>query len=145
VTLTEKLLIASILAQVLLTLGILVWMGFERVPRVVRGEIEMKDVAVEHNAWPLRARLLSNSFDNQFQLPVLFYVAALLTLWMGGVGWAELILALVFVALRYVHALIHVTSNDVPARFAAYTGAFVALVLFWLVIAARVLLMPGAA
>ena len=68
--LVDKLLILAVAAQVLLTLGILVWMGFERVPRVARGEIAVKDIAVERQGYPLRARLLSNNFDNQFQLPV---------------------------------------------------------------------------
>ena len=86
-TLIEKALTLAIVLQVLLTLGILVWMGFERVPRVARGEIAVADIAVDRQAYPLQARLLSNSFDNQFQLPVLFYVAALLALWAGaGIG-----------------------------------------------------------
>ena len=116
--LIDKLLILAMVLQVLLTLVLLVWMGFERVPRVARGEIAVKDIAVDRNAYPLRARLLSNSFDNQFQLPVLFYVAVFLTLWSGGAGWVEVMLAWLFVALRYVHAAIHVTTNRVYRRFA---------------------------
>jgi hypothetical protein len=145
VELTEKLLIGAVIAQVLLTFAILVWMGRERVPRVMRGEIAMKDIAVERDAYPLQARLLSNNFDNQFQLPVLFYVGALLALWIGGVGWVEVALAYGFVALRYWHAGIHVTTNHVVRRFAVYAAGFGVLALFWLVIAVRALLAPGAA
>ena len=136
----DKLLILAIAAQVLLTLGILVWMGFERVPRVARGEIAVKDIAVERQGYPLRARLLSNNFDNQFQLPVLFYVAALLLLWSGGAGWAELALAWLFVALRYGHAAVHVTTNRVYRRFFTYTAGLVVLAVLWVWLVVRLIL-----
>jgi hypothetical protein len=131
-TLADKMLILAMAAQVALTLGILVWMGFERVPRVMRGEIAVADIAVERDAYPLRARLLSNNFDNQFQLPVLFYVAVLLMLWTGGAGWLEALLAWLFVGFRYLHAGVHVSTNRVHRRFAVYTAGLVVLALLWL-------------
>jgi hypothetical protein len=139
--LIDKLLILAMVLQVLLTLVLLVWMGFERVPRVARGEIAVKDIAVDRNAYPLRARLLSNSFDNQFQLPVLFYVAVFLTLWSGGAGWVEVMLASLFVALRYVHAAIHVTTNRVYRRFAVYSAGLVVLALLWLWLVLRLVIL----
>ena len=138
--LVDKLLILAIAAQVLLALGILVWMGFERVPRVARGEIAVKDIAVERQGYPLRARLLSNNFDNQFQLPVLFYVAALLLLWSGHAGWVELVLAWLFVALRYAHAAVHVTTNRVYRRFFIYTAGLVVLAVLWVWLVVRLIL-----
>lgn len=136
----EKLLMLAMAAQVVLTLGLLFWLGRERVPRVMRGEISMADIAVERTAYPLKARLLSNSLDNQFQLPVLFFVGALMALYLGAVGWVETILALVFVALRYVHAAIHVTTNNVGQRFVAYTLGLAVLCFFWLWLIARILM-----
>lgn len=138
--LTDKLLILILFAQVLLTMGILVWMGMERVPRVMRGEIAMDDIAVERTAYPLRARLLSNNFDNQFQLPLLFYVAALLCLILGTAGWVEVLLAGLFVASRYVHAGIHVTTNQVLQRFTVYFAGLVVLALLWLWLVIKILL-----
>lgn len=140
-TLVDKLLLLAIFAQVLLTLGILVWMGMERVPRVARGEIAVDAIAVERDAYPLRARLLSNNFDNQFQLPVLFYVAALLALSSGGTGWVELVLAWLFVVLRYIHAAVHVGTNRVYRRFAIYTAGLVVLGLLWLWLVLRLVLL----
>jgi len=139
--LTAKLLILAMAAQVLLTLVILVLMGRERVPRVMSGEIPIADVAVERTAYPLRARLLSNNFDNQFQLPVLFYVAGLLVLWTGSVGWLELLLAWLFVGLRYVHAAIHVTSNAMLHRFAVYTAGLAVLAALWLLLVFRLVIL----
>ncbi|MEO8684348.1 MAG: MAPEG family protein [Devosia sp.] len=139
--LTTRLLVLAIAAQVLLTLAILILMGRERVPRIMSGEIAMADIAVERTAYPLRARLLSNNFDNQFQLPVLFYVAALLALWSGTVGWLEVVFAWLFVALRYVHAAIHTTSNSLLPRFSAYTAGMVVLIVLWLWLVVRLVIL----
>jgi len=138
--LNAKLLVLAITAQVLLTLVILVLMGRERVPRVLSGEIKVADIAVEKTAYPLRARLLSNNFDNQFQLPVLFYIGALLALWAGVPNLMEVLLAALFVASRYLHAAIHVTTNNVQQRFAAYGLGLAVLAIFWLVLVFRILL-----
>lgn len=136
----DKLLVLAMAAQAFLALGLVFWLGFERVPRVTRGEIRVADIAVEKSAYPLKARLLSNSFDNQFQLPVLFYVGSLAVLHFGLVDGVVVILAWLFVALRIVHAAIHVTNNRVYRRFAAYTAGLAVLVLFWLWLTLRILL-----
>lgn len=142
--LTTKLLILALAAQVLLAVIVLILMGRERIPRVMSGEVDIKDIAVERSAYPLKARLLSNCFDNQFQLPVLFYVAVLLTLWAGTVSWLELLLAWAFVALRYAHAAVHVTTNRLEHRFAIYTAGLAVLCALWLWLVLRlVVLSPG--
>jgi hypothetical protein len=142
--LTTKLLILAMAAQVLLTIIVLILMGRERIPSVISGETDIKDIAVDRSAYPLRARLLSNCFDNQFQLPILFYVAVLLTLWAGAVSWLELVLAWAFVVLRYAHAAIHITTNRLEHRFVAYTAGLAVLCALWLWLVLRlVILSPG--
>lgn len=138
--LADKLLVLAVGAQVLLTLSILVALGVERVPRIARGEIKVADIAVERTAYPLRARLLSNNLDNQFQLPVLFFVAALLALWAGASPWWEVFAAWLFVLLRYVHAAIHVTTNRVYRRFFAYAAGLAVLAVLWLMLLIRIII-----
>lgn len=142
-TLAAKLLILAMAAQIALTFGILLLMGRERVPRVMRGEIAVADIAVEKTAYPLKARLLSNNFDNQFQLPVLFYAAVLLTLVLGLTSWIEVALGWLFVSTRYIHAAIHVTTNHVVRRFAAYAAGLAVLALMWLWLVINILLVPS--
>ncbi len=142
-SLPEKLLALSIAGQVGLTLFVLCWLGTQRLPLIARGEIAIRDIAVNSDAWPLQAQQVSNSFNNQFQLPVLFFAGALLSLWMSGTGWVEALLGLLFVASRIVHAAIHGTSNSVIPRFQAYLVGLVMLVLFWAVLAVRILISPG--
>ena len=72
---------------------------------------------------------------------MLFYVAGLLVLWTGSVGWLELLLAWLFVGLRYVHAAIHVTSNALLRRFTVYTAGLAVLAALWLLLVFRLVIL----
>jgi hypothetical protein len=132
-------LIFAMLAQGGLALGLLLYLGTIRIPMVTRGEVRIEDIALSHDGWPKRERQASNAFNNQFQLPVLFYVACLVAIGFGATLF-EVLLALAFVVSRYVHAYIHVTSNDVVRRFSAYVAGLVVLCLFWADLLVRLLL-----
>ena len=57
-----------------------------------------------------------------------------------GLGTLTICMAWIFVAARYAHAYVHVTSNVVTTRFNLFGfGAFV-LIAMWLIFAARILL-----
>jgi hypothetical protein len=82
----------------------------------------------------------SDNFRNLFEVPVLFYALAALAVaarhtpdWLVLGAW-------LFVALRYVHSLIHCTYNKVMHRFAVFMTGFVLLVVLWL---AFVLTLPA--
>lgn len=126
-----------VMAQAALTFVLLFRLGPARFGALRRGEVRLADVALGQNAWPARITQLSNSFSNQFQMPVLFYVAAMLALvtrtvdpLMTGLAWA-------FVALRALHAAIHVTTNRVQHRFYAFLAGVVVLIAMWVLLAVR--------
>ncbi len=62
-------------------------------------------------------------------------------LWTGSVGWVDVILAWAFVILRYAHAAIHVTTNHLYSRFAAYAAGLAVLALLWLWLVVRLLIL----
>jgi hypothetical protein len=73
----------------------------------------------------------ADNFNNQFQLPVLFYlvlafaaIAGLQSPWFVRLAW-------LFVALRLVHALIQWTYNRVVHRFTAYALGGLVLWSMW--------------
>lgn len=106
------------------------------IPLVAAGKVRSGDIALSRDPWPTREKQISNAFDNQFQLPVLFYLACGFSILMQ-VGFADVILAWAFVASRYAHALIFVTTNDVPKRFFAFSIGFFVLLAFWLLLLFR--------
>lgn len=134
-----KLLLAALFVQVALTLLLLAWLGRARASSAARGEVRIKDVALSSDAWPDHIKQVGNAFANQFELPVLFYVAALLAILMGKVDGIVVGLAWAFVALRIVHAYIHVTNNKVIRRFQIYVGGFMMLAALWIYLAVRML------
>ena len=124
---------AAMLAQGALALGLLWYLGVIRVPMIVKGEVKVRDIALSRNGWPEHERKVSNAVDNQFQLPVLFYAGCIIAVLLGPT-WFDLVFAWAFVLSRYVHAFIHVTDNHVIRRFWAYTAGLAILTLFWLVL-----------
>jgi hypothetical protein len=81
----------------------------------------------------------SDNFSNLFEVPVLFYVAVITLYVTGLVDGLCLLLASLFVALRYVHSFIHVTYNRVTHRFAAYAAATLVLWVLWALIGFRII------
>lgn len=132
-------LIFAMLAQGILALALLWHLGTHRIPMVLRGKVRIEDIALDKDAWPERARQASNAVDNQFQLPVLFYVACLVAITFGAT-LLEVVLGALFVVSRYVHAAIHITSNHVVSRFQAYAFGFAVLCVFWTDLLVRLLL-----
>lgn len=136
-------LIAAMLAQGALALGLLWYLGTIRVPMIMRGEVKIRDMALSREPWPEREKKVSNAFDNQFQLPVLFYVGCVVAVFVGPT-WFDLVLAWAFVVTRYIHAVIHVTDNHVIRRFWAYTAGLAILTLFWLVLIVQLIVVSTA-
>jgi hypothetical protein len=124
-------LLLALFAQVLLTFVIYGVLYQRRIPRIVAGKIRVADIALSAEAWPLDSRQAGNALTNQFEAPVLFYVAVGVGLFLG-IGWFEVVLGFAFVASRCVHAVIHVTSNHVIRRFTAFAAGVVILGILWL-------------
>ncbi|MEX0859805.1 MAG: MAPEG family protein [Cucumibacter sp.] len=137
----EKLLVASVAVEVGLTFWLLFWLGRVRWQAVVNEEIHIRDIALDASKWPEAARKVSNAVDNQFQLPVLFYIAATLALVTSAVNLVTVALSIGFVVLRLLHAWILVTSNNVPRRFQVYSGGFLVLIILWAYLVADLLLL----
>lgn len=134
-----KALIGAVLVQVLLTFVLLYWLGIARARSARRGEVRVKDVALSSVPWPDRLKQIGNAYQNQLEVPVLFYAAALLAIVAGVVDAFVVGLAWAFVALRIVHAAIHVTHNVVIRRFQVFVAGVVVLSVMWSYIGLRVL------
>ena len=80
-----------------------------------------------------------DNFRNLFELPVMFYVAALTIFVTGNICVPHVILAWGYVVARYAHSLIHCTSNVVMHRFYAFLASCVLLVCIWLMLAYQLL------
>jgi hypothetical protein len=82
----------------------------------------------------------SNNLKNLFELPVLFYLAVLLSMVLMIQDPVLVVLAWVFAVFRVIHSLIHCTYNTVMHRFIAYAISCLALILMWLRLASFILM-----
>lgn len=136
-TLVTLLLILAMFAQVCLVMVVLLKMRSARVKAIKDGVITMERAAIDPMAWPLDVRKIQNNYINQFEIPVLFFVACLVLINSIGVGWVSVILSWIFVISRWVHMFIHTGSNRIKYRFKAFLVGMICVSALWIVIAVK--------
>jgi hypothetical protein len=126
--------------EVLLTFAVMFGMMYFRTSTLTRGETRFEDIALREPNWPVRATQFGYAFSNQFELPVLFYVLAILAIITHHADLLYVLLAWVFVVLRIMQAGVHVTSNNVRYRGGFYGAGAIVLVVMWLIFIVRIVL-----
>jgi hypothetical protein len=74
---------------------------------------------------------VTNNLNNLFEVPPIFYLAAVLVIVLNIESEAILFNAWAFVIARYVHSLVHVTINKYLMRGAVFTVSIYFLVMLW--------------
>lgn len=127
-----NLILYPVFAMFYLTAGVLTYMGITRFSAVRQRTMNAEFYKTyDKGEEPEQMRKITRNFVNLFEVPVLFYVGVILTYvshevsyWMIGCAWA-------YVALRYVHSYVHLTSNRVLTRFRIYISSGVVLLVMW--------------
>lgn len=128
-----------VFVHVLLVFILLFWMGKERRDALVARDVQMKDIALDEPNWPKHAMQLGNCLKNQFEFPLLFYAVVALALPLRQTDLLFVLLSWVFVVLRYLHAGIFITSNNVKQRSLAFFASVLVLLAMWIVFAWKIL------
>ena len=126
--------------EVTLTFVLLFWMAYHRTSALQAGEIDPGNIALREPNWPARITQVANAFQNQLELPVLFYVLTALSLITRHADLIFVVLAWVFVVCRLLHAYIHVTSNNIRQRGPVFGVGALALTIMWVIFMIRILL-----
>ena len=126
--------------QVALTFVLLLWTGNARVASLKRKETKVSDIALGEGNWPTRVMQIGNNYNNQLQLPVLFYVLVILAWITRKADLLFVVLSWVFVISRIVHAYVHTTTNEMQVRFYAFASGAAVLLIMWAIFALRILL-----
>jgi len=72
------------------------------------------------------------NFNNQFEIPTLFYVVCTLYISFGVESAFALVCAWLFVILRIVHSYIHLTYNHVLHRMLTFVAGFICVLVLWI-------------
>ncbi len=132
-------------AMALLTLSIILRLGFVRYSAVGRRDVSVKYYQLyqeTHAERPDALRKLERHVQNHFEVPPLFYVAVLIAFTTQHVTMLTVVLAWLFVAGRCVHSAIHLTYNKVLHRFSVFGATLFVLGLLWGVIFVSLLGVP---
>ena len=130
--------LAPLFVQVALTFVLIFWTGILRVQAIRSGAVRPHDIALGQPGWPEQATKVANAYHNQLQTPLLFYLLVVLVLLVAPGTPAMVFLSWLFVATRLVHALIHVTTNNVPRRFFVFVTGGAILAVMWLIFLAEI-------
>ena len=130
--------ILPVLVQVGLTLILLSVLGRSRLATLRSGELKVRDIALGERVWPKRILQLQNSYQNQFELPVLFYALVGLALITRKADMLFVVMAWMFVVSRLVHAAIHVTTNKLSHRFMAFVVGVLIMAAMWAIFGIRI-------
>jgi hypothetical protein len=124
-----------------LTFFLLLYMATARTAALKGRETSLKDIALGQPGWPARVTQIGNCFSNQFEIPVLFYILIALALPLRHADLFIVLMSWVFVVLRFIHAGIFVTSNNVQQRGLTWFSGVLVLLAMWLYFALKILLL----
>ena len=123
-----------------LTLFVVFRMGVHRYAAVSSGEIDVRFFRLykEYDE-PDDLRVMSRHVVNLYEAPVLFYTISIIAYATETVSILIVSLAWAYVALRYVHSYIHLTSNRVIHRFRVFLTSLLVLLALWIAVLVNLL------
>lgn len=137
---TLPMILAPLFVLVLMTFIIGFILAGTRMPLLTRGEVRPEAVSLREPNWPPRSLQVGYSFQNQFELPVLFYVLTILAMITKHADILFVTMAWIFVVFRLAHAFVHCTSNNLRARGGLFGIAALVLAIMWLIFIVRIML-----
>jgi hypothetical protein len=120
-------------ALALLTFLVLLLIPIRRFRAAFAGQVGPGDFRYgESPRVPGEVSIPNRNYMNLLELPTLFYVVCVLNYVTGPtVSTVTLALAWLYMALRALHSLVHLTYNNVMHRLAIFAAGNVALVALW--------------
>jgi hypothetical protein len=114
--------------------GTAVYMFRMRVRALKSKEVSMKyfkSYASDTPAPPEYAKIAERHYENQFEVPTLFFSTGIMHFSLGMANSLTLGLLWLFVVSRVLHTYIHVGSNNIRFRMPFYTLGWFALLALW--------------
>jgi hypothetical protein len=133
-----QMILLPLFAQVLLTIALGLHLAVRRRMAFATGT-RWQDISLREPNWPKDAIVAHNAYLNQFEVPVLFYVLTLLALITKQADLLFVIMAWIFVAMRYCQAAVFLTTNHVPIRGAFFGIGVLVLTVMWAIYIVRIL------
>lgn len=129
-----KPMLLPLLVQVFLTFAVWGWLYVTRIREMKLKRINPQTLDVRTRSQELLTDSAgpANNFMNLLEMPVLFYLAVLVSLMLLVQDQVLVVLSWIYVVLRTGHSFIQCTYNRVMHRFLVYFASCLVLLLIWL-------------
>ncbi len=124
--------LAPVLALIIWSLLIWVWMYAKRIPAMSKAGVKPQDARFPGSlsVLPDDARQAADNYNHLMEQPTIFYALAFLTYLLSLQTGCTALLAWAYVGLRVVHSLVQITINIVPLRFLLFALSTVVLMVW---------------
>jgi hypothetical protein len=114
--------LTPVLALILWTFVVWVWMYVTRIPAMARAGIDAGKIQRAEDLAPLPVEVhrVADNYNHLHEQPTVFYALAVYTHLAGPVDALSIGLAWAYVGLRVAHSLVQVFWNYVPVRFVVF-------------------------
>jgi hypothetical protein len=121
--------IAPVVALVIWSLIMLIWLYATRIPAMARAKVKPGEATkAQMEALPGGAANVANNYNHLMEQPTLFYAICFALQFIGqGDHPINIGLAWLYVAIRIVHSLVQATVNLIPLRFLIFVIGSVVL------------------
>ncbi len=123
--------LTPMLALIIWTLFMWVWMYVKRIPAIQESGMEPDEArhpgSLDH--FPSDVRAAADNYNHLHEQPTIFYALVVYSHLTGMDGGFAVALAWIYVLLRVVHSLIQITVNRVMLRFTAFALSSLVLML----------------
>ena len=121
--------LAPVLALIIWTLIIWVWMYATRIPAMRKAKINPQDAVHPGslNDLPQGVRVIADNYNHLHEQPVIFYALAFYTHIAANADGVAIVAAWAYVALRVIHSLVQILAKNVTMRFGIFVLASMAL------------------
>ena len=127
--------IYAMFAMILLTFIVAAYLLKLRVAAVKSGEVKLSSFRLNNgDDTPPALIQASRNYSNLFEIPTLFYCAAILTILLKLETPVMVLLGWLFVSSRVAHSWIHLTSNNVIRRMQAFVFGNICVLLMWIIL-----------
>lgn len=125
--------IYPVFCLVILTFFMIAATGISRLISVRRRQVHPRYyVLMSGDTPPDYVQKIGRNMANLLEVPVLFYLLAVLVILFQINSELLVDLAWLYVALRLIHSIIHISYNNVPLRLIVFVLSVVTLMIMWL-------------
>jgi len=128
----KEAIVYPMVAQGALVFGVLLLLMKRRITAIAARQTKMKYFRLfSGEGEPDAVTVVQRNFINQFEMPLMFFVVCLMAVVFDKVDDVMVYAAWSYVAIRWLHAVVHIAYNNVVTRFHIFMLSNLVLMFMW--------------